>query len=440
MRGRLPERLRGTLLRVAPALFHLPHQSYRHWFDGLAQLHRFFFEDGEVIYSCRFVESPDYRRARSSGKIPFPAFATDPCRSLFRRLSSFFVDDATANPNVNVLRLGERFVAVTERPLPIEFDPQTLETLGVVDYEDHLGGSTCTPHPHQDGERYLNAFVRFSRVSEHRIVAESGGPRRTLLASAPADKPSYIHSFGFTSGRAVVAAIPLVVDPLGLLFRNRPFIENFTWEPERGTVFLVFDLASGEVARYAGPPFFCFHVVNAQPDGEGLLVDLVEYPDATVIPAFRLQSLVEGRAIPWGWLCRYRLSGGEASLVWRSSSSLELPRIDAALKGGRYRYCYGVSNRPELPGDLYNRLTRMDVETGEELHWWEEGGYVGEPVPVEGLLLSLVMDSGRGRSYLVALEAETMQEVARAELPHVVPFGFHGNFFSDPEAGSSGRP
>jgi carotenoid cleavage dioxygenase-like enzyme len=39
--GELPPWLRGTLLRTGPSKFEVGEQSYNHWFDGLAMLHRF---------------------------------------------------------------------------------------------------------------------------------------------------------------------------------------------------------------------------------------------------------------------------------------------------------------------------------------------------------------------------------------------------------------
>ena len=36
----------------------------------------------------------------------------------------------TDNPNVNLARIGERYIAMTETPMPIEFDPETLDTVG----------------------------------------------------------------------------------------------------------------------------------------------------------------------------------------------------------------------------------------------------------------------------------------------------------------------
>jgi carotenoid cleavage dioxygenase-like enzyme len=46
----------------------------------------------------------------------------------------------------------------------------------------------------------------------------------------------------------------------------------------------------------------------------------------------------------------------------------------------------------------------------------------------EGVLLSVVFDSGTGRSFLVVLDAADLGELARAEAPHAIPYGFHGQF------------
>ena len=32
------------------------------------------------------------------------------------------------NANVNLTKLGERYIAMTETPIPVEFDAETLET------------------------------------------------------------------------------------------------------------------------------------------------------------------------------------------------------------------------------------------------------------------------------------------------------------------------
>jgi carotenoid cleavage dioxygenase-like enzyme len=48
-----------------------------------------------------------------------------------------------------------------------------------------------------------------------------------------------------------------------------------------------------------------------------------------------------------------------------------------------------------------------------------------------GIVLSVVLDSRRGTSFLLVLDASSFTEVARAELPPPVLFGYHGQFLAD---------
>src|SRR5271166_5297360 len=108
--GALPEWLSGSLLRTGPARFEVGGQQMRHWFDGLAMLHRFTIAGGRVSYGNRYLEGRSYRAAKAKGRIAFGEFATDPCRGLFKRVQTLFSPGrATSdNANVNVARLGER--------------------------------------------------------------------------------------------------------------------------------------------------------------------------------------------------------------------------------------------------------------------------------------------------------------------------------------------
>jgi beta,beta-carotene 9',10'-dioxygenase len=47
------------------------------------------------------------------------------------------------------------------------------------------------------------------------------------------------------------------------------------------------------------------------------------------------------------------------------------------------------------------------------------------------VLLSVVFDGRTGTSFLLVLDAGTLAELARAEVPHHIPFGFHGQFARD---------
>ena len=50
--------------------------------------------------------------------------------------------------------------------------------------------------------------------------------------------------------------------------------------------------------------------------------------------------------------------------------------------------------------------------------------------PLEGVIVSVVLDGQRGRWFRLVLDAQSFEEVGRAFAPHVIPFGFHGEFKS----------
>jgi beta-carotene 15,15'-monooxygenase len=49
----------------------------------------------------------------------------------------------------------------------------------------------------------------------------------------------------------------------------------------------------------------------------------------------------------------------------------------------------------------------------------------------DGVVLTVVLDTDAECSRLVVLDGESLAELARARLPHALPFDFHGRFFED---------
>lgn len=443
VRGEFPAWLAGTLVRNGPAVFDTPRRSFRHWFDGQAMLHRFGFDAGTVSYANRMLDTPASRSVRERDRISFAEFATDPCASLFGRFFTRFRRTPSTNANVNVARMGGRHVALTETLLPVEFDPATLETVGLLDYSDDLGGTTTTAHPHADPATgdLVNFALAFGRRSEYRVYRQRTGMRRELLAAVPAELPGYLHSFAITERHVVLMIFPLVVNPLSFVLRARPFIENYRWRPELGTRVVVLDSTSGAVRVDATTgPCFAFHHINAFEVGDELVIDLCTFPDASVIDALYLNRLRANGPVPVARPTRFTVAPatGEVRVRQLSVEPMELPRIAYAGHNGRsYRYAYGCGSDDAGGANFLDQLVKLDVDSGEALVWRAAGCHPGEPVFVPapdgaaedaGVVLSVVLDAVGTTSFLVALDAATFTELARAEIPHAVPFGFHGQF------------
>ena len=338
MTGELPAWLTGALVRVTPALLDVGGRRVAHWFDGLAMLNRFGFADGEVSYASRFLESRAYRRR--GGRVAPGGFATDPCRSIFKRVQQIFSPDITDNPNVNLARIGERYIAMTETPLPVEFDPETLDTIGHLEYADRLKRARHdgAPAPRRERDELVNYVARFSRMSEYVLYGlPAGCSARRVIARLPVNEPAYMHAFGMSGRYLILAEYPLRVNPLRLAFSGKPFIENYRWRAEEPTRFQVFDRASGELrGTYETDAFFCFHHVNAFERGGELVIDLC----ATTTPASSTRSTSTRPArgaIPPVELRRYTidLDGGSVRREPLADGSLELPRIDYGRRNTR---------------------------------------------------------------------------------------------------------
>lgn len=443
--GAVPAWLNGHLIRTGPAKFEVGRQSYNHWFDGLAMLHRFSFEAGRVGYANRYLRGESFDEATHRNAISRGEFATNPSRPAWQKLLPVRRGIVGDNANVNTSRIGDRLVALTETPVPVAFDPQTLETLRERPARREIPGQITTAHPQFDAGRrcqynYLLEFGRTSKYHLYRIGADGGQQAR--VASIPVERPAYMHSFGMTERYLVLTEFPLVVNPLKLLLGNKPFIQNYRWQPERGTVFHIVDKDTGRVVKSArSEPFFAFHHVNAFERDNEVVVDIVAFPDASVIDQLYLDRLRSGAPITaTGELKRYRIDLGasrEVSSERLSDLPMEFPRFDYRGRAMRpYRYVYGAGTRPD--GAFIDRLLKVDLDTTTTRTWEEEGCYPGEPVFVpapqaqaedHGAILSVVLDAQAEASFLLVLEAETFRETARVRLPHHIPFGFHGNFF-----------
>ncbi|MCS3640658.1 carotenoid oxygenase family protein [Salinibacter ruber] len=442
--GEWPDWLEGTLIRNGPAQFEVGDEDYNHWFDGHAMLHAFRMRDGTVSYRNRFVRSQSRTEALEQGRIARSEFATDPCMSLFGRVMSVFNPNPTDNASINVARLDDQYVALTATPLPVAFDPETLETAGVVEYDDDVDVDMSTPHPQVEPGtgRMLFHTLSFGRQCQYGVYGtEAEGKTRRPVATLDVDRPSYMHSFGMSERYVILSEWPLVVNPTDLLLRGRPFIENFEWQPERGTRFRVLRKADGaEVATCEAEAAFGFHHVNAFERDGAVVCDVVTYPDASVVEELsldRLRSDAPSRGS--GHLRRYRLplDGGAAASTLRGEERIELPRIhDGPATGRPYQYVYGVGTR--AAGQFTDQLVKTDVPAGTAQTWHEEGTYPGEPVFVaapdgaredEGVVLSVVLDPDAQQSFLLVLDAPSFTERARAAVPHPIPFGFHGQFF-----------
>ncbi|WP_253738842.1 carotenoid oxygenase family protein [Halohasta salina] len=452
--GSIPDWLAGTLIRNGPALFEAGSTRVNHWFDGLAMLRRYAFDDGEVRYSNRFLRSEAYADAQA-GQLT-GQFGTDTrgWRRIVDTLTSLGLPDPTDNANVHVARLDGAFVALTEAPRRIAFDPDTLATREEFTFTDdipeHITAAHLVDDPHR--EEWVGFTTEFGlRPQYHIYRLPTGSRRRRRIASLDARGPAYIHDCSVTADHVLLVESPLVLSVLRALNPlSQGAVDMLDWQPDRGTRILVVDRETGDlVAEPTLPATFCFHHVNAYVDDSGavdgggdgeIVFDLIEFPNSEIVGAMSMGEL-DGDGfpeVPDGRLMRYRIdpASGSVDRSRRYDGGMELPRVPRASTGRRHRYAYGQATHRKGQ----NGLVKVDCEAGTAQEWWEPSVYVEEPIPVQrpggeaeddGVVLATALDVDREQTALVVFDAETLTVEARAWLPHPEPFGFHGRFFTD---------
>lgn len=246
-----------------------------------------------------------------------------------------------------------------------------------------------------------------------------------------------MHSFGLTERWFVLAEFPFVVNPLRLALSGRPYIENYRWKPELGTRFTLVDRATGEATGgFQTGACFAFHHVNAFQDGDTVVVDACTYEDPGLIGDLYLDRLRAGKPVASPSLTRFRLSLADRSVASErlAENGIDLPRINYGRCNGRpYRYVWGNG----FANGWIERILKVDTSERTTSEWSQAGCYPGEPVFVarpgaeredDGVLLSIVLDAERETSALLVLDATDLSQIARAEVAHHIPFGFHGQF------------
>ncbi|NJL43285.1 MAG: carotenoid oxygenase family protein [Pseudanabaena sp. SU_2_4] len=362
--------------------------------------------------------------------------------------------EQTYNTNVSIIQLNGKFMALTEQPIPTVFDPISLETQGAFYFEDRLFGHLSCGHPQYDyqNQEYINYITCFGPINTYNLYrVKATSDRRQLIARIPVRSPCYMHSFALTENHIILVEFPLVIKSLPAILGGKAPMQCLSWEPQRGTNFLAIDKHNGKiVARFKSKAFFAFHHINAYEQSDEILIDIAasDRPDLMYKSYLNLlRNATKSEDQPLAEYRRYRLplrsdtrshkGGNKVGYELLSDRRMEMACINHARCSSRYyRYAYAVSHNRNWPS-LVGQLVKIDLQHKATTTWFEPHTYPGEPIFVaaphattedDGVILSVVLDGAKRKSFLLILDAISFRELGRAYLPHHIPLEFHGLF------------
>lgn len=439
--GSVPDWLRGEVLRTCPAVFDTNGWHARHWFDGLGMI--FAFRIGTSIdFRSRLLDSETARDAWR-GQTYLGSFGTPTVRPLLRRVFEP-IPRISDNTNVNIVKMGDELVAMTEGDRQNVIDPETLAAVRPVAYSgDAFSRTLMTAHPQFDFERgkVVNVATAFGAGGTISLFEHAAAARqRTLVASWKTKRVPYVHTFGLTPRHAIIVAHPFDVSPPGMLWSSQGYIDHFTWRPAEGTRLVLLDRSGGETREHLAEAFFIFHTVNAFERGDETVLDLLAYPNVDIMESLRTQRMAVSLPELRPSLLRVVMRPGveRATIEKIGDVGFEFPSTNYPRAAGRqYRFAYGASDGHEAGGAYTSAIVKVDVDSGASKSFSEGTCIFGEPIFAarpggagedDGVLLAVGSAQDSATSMLAIIDARTMEPLARARIEGSIPLGFHGSF------------
>lgn len=430
VRGEIPADLRGTYFRNGPNPQYVLNEKH-HIFDGDGMIHAFEFSDKRISYSNKWVRTEKFVLEREAG------------RSLFGGMTNRWKDpsvqDRSGNvANTNVVWHGGKLLALYEAGPPIEVNPETLETIGPWNFHGKLDRA-MTAHPKIDPKTgdllfYSHVFgtsrdVFFYRADKDGNIVET--------KKIPTPFHAMIHDFAFTENYIIFPIFPLTIS----MERAAKGLFPIVWEPQLGTHFgLVPRHGDGEIQWLKTDACFAFHYMNAYEENNNIILDAIvadTIPD-DAIPFQGEDERYPTRLVRWN----LDLTSQCISKEVLDSTPGEMPRMDERFLGQKYQNGYFAAQLGEaaLP-EIWNAIIHFDFGSKKKTVFSVPGkDIVHEAIFVpkiqgqegDGYILVLVFRDSENKSELLVLNSREIDKgpIATVEIPHRIPFGFHGNWKS----------
>uniref|UniRef100_A0A8C8A1T0 Carotenoid-cleaving dioxygenase, mitochondrial n=1 Tax=Oryzias sinensis TaxID=183150 RepID=A0A8C8A1T0_9TELE len=312
--GTIPSWINGLFLRNGPGKFEFGNTYYNHWFDGMAMLHQFKIQKGEVTYMSRFLQSDAYKKNSERDRIVMSEFGTlampDPCKNFFQRfLSRFEMIEPTDNASVSFVKYKGDFYVSTETNFMHKVNLENLDTLEKVDWSKFIAVNGATAHPHYDpdgttynmGNSYGRKGALYNIIKvppEKADIKETLQGAEVLCSITPANKshPSYYHSFAMSENYVVFIEQPVKMDLLKIVtcnIRGKALSQGIYWDSNQETVFHLVDKHTGKVSpvKYYTKAISTFHQINAFEEDGFLMIDMCCADGGQAISNYLIQNL-----------------------------------------------------------------------------------------------------------------------------------------------------
>ena len=442
--GRIPSWLRGVYYVNGPARFQRGGKQYNHWLDGDGMICSLRIGNDGVHFRNRFIHTRKWIEEEAAGQFLYRGFGTAFDDDKLRR--NVMLESPA---NVSVYPYDGRLLAFGEQTIPLDLDPQTLETRGEYDFHGAINEvSPFAAHAKIDPSNghLVNFGISFSSTAPTLNVYEfDAAGQRVHRRRFPISAQHSNHDFGITPNYAIFYLSPLLMD-FGRFWNDKlSVMESLVWEPHRGSQILVTPRHgnAGTAFSVSAGSAYCLHMINCFENGNLLTVDLLEldspvYAEYQPIPDL-FPNVAPCRPV------RFLIDTARGCIVDRINLDYELspdfPSIDPARSGSSYDdfWMLGISASGTPGRKFFDQLVHASWRTASsQIYQTEPANYLGgEPLylgnphnPSEGVILVEHILPALQKAEILIFDAFNVPggPVVRIPLKHQIHPGFHTSF------------
>jgi len=463
----LPASTRGAFFISGPAKFEMGGYHFRSFFDGYGKVNRFELKEGEICFTTKFLNTSYLSHAEKLGRIcNGPSFfGTEPKlpHCPLRDPVCFLTGAQIDNNWVNLMPGVGEGLLLTDSPLFVRFDYETLTVSGSYPWKDASGGgmlpswlnkfhspATGSAHPvlrPNTDSTYVEVMLEigvlpFSTNTIAVYTIDGKSMDRALLAHVPVKGAQYLHSFGVSENYVVLpcnlkAGLPTSTDDLISAFEDG-------WDGIH-----IVDLA-GKVQIFETDPFYHVHIANTFENDTGIVMDLGTFSAIPFAPHLLSTELFKNKTSRDTKTngtnverIHLHLAGPKKGQVTRQILSppgrqADFFKINQLKNGLPYCIYYAVEWFHDDEAYASMAILKHDICQSKRTYWAKPYSYPTEPffIPTgtetdaedDGLLIFVTLDGSRGASDFVVLNATTFEEITVVKLPLHIPFLAHGQF------------
>lgn len=472
-----PSYVTGDFVIPSIGLTEMGERKFVGFLDCFGKMQRFRIDGSKVSATYRMLASGFMNRSREDSTVGpgLLFFETEPPRDTpwplgpISNLPPFAPND---NTYVNTIQLGRNLVSLTDSYTMLDLDPDSLKVMGTHEWKDDLWYFSLLASAHPMRHPRTGAWLDFvtnappwSETATIRLFSlDDQEPNvRRKISDVVMESVPYMHSFGVTKNYVILPRMPVkfsaqevAMKPMATAFQPLELREE---DPTNAFYIVPLDGSQHTVRTLpSNSPLFYVHTANAYENASGIVIDLTTTADnpfaspLTVEAAKSREQRNLGTAGSKNLVKRFFLPFSTKDPVTTEilsdpRASTDFPKINPKYQSKPHSFYW--ANEWFSGSDSYASMAVVkhnvhSVDT--KLTWRREHWYPSEATMVpsdkegaaedDGVLIFTALDGVAGSTYLMCVNASTMETVSEVGPFPRIAFSTHGSFYPKRHSGS----